>query len=160
MKASYFTPDTREFIRLLAEHDVRYVIIGGEAVIFHGHARVSNNVDFFYEPTPENVDKLYEALDFYWTGDIPGLRSKDDFFIEGATIQFGDSPHMIVLYNSIQGVTFEEAWESKVEESIRINRKKYPLYFIGVEELIKNKKSLKRPKDKEDLKYLQELHRA
>ncbi len=154
MKASYFSVDVQEFIRTLSKHDVRYVIVGGEAVIYHGHARVSQGIDLFYEPTIENAEKLYAALDEYWLGEIPGLKSFEGLLIIGATVQFGDLPNMIVLYNSLTGVSFEEALESRVEENIRLKGKKYPLYFIGLEELVRNKKALKRPIDNEDLKYL------
>ncbi len=154
MKASYFSVDVQEFIQTLSKHDVRYVIVGGEAVIYHGHARVSQGIDLFYEPTIENAEKLYAALDEYWLGEIPGLKSFEGLLIIGATVQFGDLPNMIVLYNSLTGVSFEEALESRVEENIRLKGKKYPFYFIGLEELVRNKKALKRPIDNEDLKYL------
>jgi hypothetical protein len=157
MKASYFSTDVQEFIRMLSKHDVRYIIAGGEAVIYHGHARLTNGIDFFYEPTIENAEKLYAALDEYWLGEIPGLKSFEGLLIIDATVQFGDLPNMIVLCNSLTGVTFDEAWESKIEENIRIKGKKYPLYFIGLEELVRNKKALKHPIDKEDLKYLKAL---
>jgi len=157
MKASYFSTDVQEFIRTLAKHEVRYIIVGGEAVVYHGHARVTNGIDFFYEPTIENAEKLYASLDEYWLGEIPGLKSMEGLLIIDATVQFGDLPNMIVLCNSLTGVSFEEAWDSKVEESVRINGKKHTLYFIGLEELVRNKKALKRPIDNEDLKYLKAL---
>jgi len=159
MKASYFSTDVQEFIRALSKHDVRYIIVGGEAVIYHGHARLTNGIDFFYEPTLENAEKLYAALDEYWLGEIPGLKSFEGLLIIGATVQFGDLPNMIVLYNSLTNVSFEEAWESKIEESVRIKGKKYPFNFIGLEDLVRNKKALKRPIDNEDLKYLKALIR-
>jgi len=81
----------------------------------------------------------------------------EGLLIIDATVQFGDLPNMIVLCNSLTGVSFEEAWDSKVEESVRINGKKHTLYFIGLEELVRNKKALKRPIDNEDLKYLKAL---
>ncbi len=157
MKASYFSEDVQEFIRTLSNHDVRYVIVGGEAVVYHGHARVTNGIDFFYEPTLENAEKLYAALDEYWLGEIPGLKSMEGLLIIDATVQFGDLPNMIVLHNSLTGVSFEDAWDSKVEENVRIKGKKYPLYFIGLGELVRNKKALERPIDNEDLKYLKAL---
>ena len=46
-----FSADTLEFIRLLAKHSVRYVIVGGQAVIFHGYARFTGDVDFFIRTT-------------------------------------------------------------------------------------------------------------
>lgn len=157
MKASYFSTDVQEFIRVLSVHDVRYVIAGGEAVVYHGHARLTNGIDFFYEPTAENADKLWDALDEYWAGEIPGLKSAEGLLLIGATVQYGVPPNQIVLYNSLTNVSFEEAWESKLEDSIRVRAKKYPVYFIGRDDLIKNKYALKRDIDKEDLKYLGEL---
>jgi len=157
MKASYFSTDVQEFIRALSNHDVRYVVVGGEAVIYHGHARLTNGIDFFYEPTSENAEKLWDALDEYWAGDMPGLKSAEGLLIIGATVQYGVPPNQIVLYNSLTNMCFDEAWDAKVDESIRIRGKKYPIYFVGLEDLIKNKTALKRNIDKEDLKYLNAL---
>lgn len=157
MKASYFSSDVQEFIRVLCDHDVRYMIVGGEAVVYHGHARLTNGIDFFYEPTAENAEKLWNALDEYWAGEIPGLKSAEGLLLIGATVQYGVNPNQIVLYNSLTNVSFEEAWETKVQESARIKGKKYVVYFIGLEDLVKNKYALKRDIDKEDLKYLNAL---
>ena len=157
MKASYFSTDVQEFIRVLANYDVHYIIVGGEAVIYHGHARLTNGIDFFYEPTVANAEKLWDALDEYWAGDMPGLKSSEGLLLIGATVQYGVPPNQIVLYNSLTNVAFDEAWEAKVEESIRFRGKKYPVYYIGLEDLIKNKNALKRDIDKEDLKYLNAL---
>lgn len=49
LDATHFSPDTRAFIELLNTHGVRYMIVGGEAVIFHGHARLTGDVDFFFD---------------------------------------------------------------------------------------------------------------
>ncbi len=157
MKASYFSSDVQEFIRVLSYHGVRYVIVGGEAVVYHGHARLTNGIDFFYEPTTDNAENLWNALDEYWAGEMPGLKSAEGLLLIGATVQYGVPPNQIVLQNSLTDVTFEEAWQSKVEESVRIRGKKYPLNFIGLEALIKNKYALKRDIDLEDLKYLKAL---
>ncbi len=154
MKASYFSSDVQEFIRALSDHDVRYVVVGGEAAIYHGHARLANGVDFFYEPSIANAEKLWEALDEYWAGEIPGLKSSEGLRIIGATVQFGVPPNQVVLCNSMTNVSFEEAWESKVPEEIRMRGKRYSVFFIGLEDLIRNKTALKRDIDKEDLKYL------
>ena len=51
MTGFVFSQDTRDLIRLLAVHKVRYLIVGGMAVIYHGHARLTGDVDFFYEST-------------------------------------------------------------------------------------------------------------
>lgn len=157
MKSSYFSSDVQEFIRAISDHDVRYIIVGGEAVVYHGHARLTNGIDFYYEPTTVNAEKLWDALDDYWAGEMPGLKSAEGLLLIGATVQYGVPPNQIVLYNSLTNVAFDEAWDAKVDESIRIRGKKYPIYYIGLENLIKNKNALKRDIDKEDLKYLNAL---
>ena len=49
MMAGYFSPDTQDFLRILARHQIRYLIVGGEAVIYHGYARLTGDVDLFQE---------------------------------------------------------------------------------------------------------------
>lgn len=155
MKAFHFSPDIQEFILLLAKHKVRYVIVGGEAVIYHGYTRLTGDVDFFYERSSENARSLYEALIEFWEGVIPGVDSFEEFLKAGTIIQFGVPPNRIDLLNTVDAVSFEEAWKNKIDEEIESGSKKYPVYFIGVEQLIKNKMFVKRFKDMEDLKYLQ-----
>jgi len=46
MKASHFSRDIQEFVKLLSEHQVKYVIVGGEAVIYYGHARLTGDNDW------------------------------------------------------------------------------------------------------------------
>ncbi|HVO84377.1 MAG TPA: DUF6036 family nucleotidyltransferase [Syntrophobacteria bacterium] len=154
MKASHFSRDTQEFLLLLTRHRVNYVIVGGEAVIYHGHARLTGDVDFYYEGSRENALKLYAALREFWSGDIPGVSSWEEFTEVGVIIQFGVPPNRLDLLNSIDGVAFEEAWENRVEVTAEISGKTVPVYFLGLNELIKNKEAMKRPKDLEDLKYL------
>ena len=71
IEAAHFSPDTREFIRLLDQHGVRYVIVGGEAVIYYGYARLTGDVDFFYDRDVANVRALFAALTEFWDGSIP-----------------------------------------------------------------------------------------
>ena len=52
IKESAFSADVVEFARLLQRFAVRYLVIGGEAVIFHGYPRLTGDIDFFYERTP------------------------------------------------------------------------------------------------------------
>ena len=154
MRASYFSKDVREFLKLLAAHKVKYIIVGGEAVIYHGYARLTGDVDFFFEPSKQNARKLYEALKQFWAGEIPGIRTFEELMEIGLILQFGVPPNRIDLINQISGVTFRDAWENKTIDSIESAGEEIPIYFIGLEELIKNKKAIGRPKDVEDLKYL------
>jgi predicted nucleotidyltransferase len=154
MRASYFSKDVREFIKLLAAHRVRYLIVGGEAVIYHGYARLAGDVNFFFEPSKQNARKPYEALKEFWAGEISGVESFEELKEIGIILQFGVPPNRIDLINQITGVTFPGAWENKTIDSIESAGEEIPIYFIGLEELIKNKKAIGRPKDMKDLKYL------
>ncbi len=157
MKASHFSPDIIEFIYLLAKHQVEYLIVGGEAVIYHGHTRLTGDVDFFYKASQENVIRLYQALNEFWENDIPGLQDSKELLEPGIIIQFGVPPNRIDLVSRIDNVFFDEAWANRIIEKITSKKRTFPLYLIGLSELIKNKSSLNRPKDQEDLKFLKQL---
>ena len=89
IEASHFSPDTAEFIRLLNKHGVKYVIVGGEAVIYYGFARLTGDVDFFYDSGPNNVKSLFRALTEFWDGSVPGIEKSEELMEEGLILQFG-----------------------------------------------------------------------
>lgn len=152
--AKHFSPDSLAFISLLAEHEVRYLIVGGEAVILHGRSRLTGDVDFFFANDASNVEHLFAALDDFWGGDIPGLDAASDLEPDGMIIQFGLPPNRIDLINSISGVGFTEAWLGKVDAVVVDGDTEIPIRYIGLEALVKNKQATGRPKDLDDASYL------
>ena len=152
--ASHFSPDTRAFLGALAAKEVRYLIVGGEAVILHGHVRLTGDVDFFFARDRENLGRLFSALEEFWAGDIPGVESPADLAPEGLVIQFGHPPNRIDLVNDIDGVSFDEAWAGRVDAVVPTESGEVLLTFIGLEALVKNKRASRRPKDLDDLAYL------
>lgn len=154
MSPSAFSTDCIEFISVLNAHKVKWVIVGGEAVIYYGHIRLTGDVDFFFSYGEDNVKKLWNALNDFWDENIPGNLAEKDLAEPGNFIQFGIPPNRIDLMNQIDGVSFDEVWENKVVEYIQTEQKKIQVNYIGLEQLIKNKSLSNRPKDQEDLKYL------
>lgn len=154
VEASHFSPDTRAFIELLHDHGVRYLIVGGEAVILHGHARLTGDVDFFFARDSANVERLFKALQQFWDGDVPGLDRAEDLEPEGLVVQFGVPPNRLDLMNDIEGVAFGEAWRGRVECVLSTGAGDVPLFYIGLDQLIENKRATARPKDLDDLDYL------
>ncbi len=154
MKSTYFSKDVQEFLFLLDKYHVRYVIVGGEAVIYYGYVRLTGDIDIFFDSGQDNTTKLYDTLIEFWEGEIPGIKNVDELAEPGVIIQFGVPPNRIDLINKIEGVIFHEAWEEKVIETITINNQVISIYYIGINQLVKNKSSLDRPKDLDDLKYL------
>lgn len=157
MKSGYFSEDIKEFISLLHELDVKYLIVGGEAVIYYGYPRLTGDVDFFYDADENNVAKLFKVLLEFWDNDIPGIKDEKELRVSGYVIQFGVPPNRIDIMNSIDGVDFKEAWDNKKTEYVEISDLKTPIYFLGLKQLIKNKRDSARQKDLDDLEYLSKL---
>jgi hypothetical protein len=134
---SLFSDDTREFIALLDRFRVRYLLVGGEAVIYYGHARLTGDADFVYDPSLVNARNLYTALDMFWGGNIPGVSSPEELTEPDLVIQFGVPPNRIDLINTIAGVTFDQAWESRVVLSMDTPSGAIDIQLIGLEDLIK-----------------------
>src|ERR1700730_18681692 len=114
-----YSPDVLEFIRLLGRFKVRYLIVGGEAVIFHGYPRLTGDIDFFYERKPGNVARLFEALEVFWDNDVPGVRTANELLDPGVIIQFGRPPNRIDLHSQIDGVSFGSAWNSRIPVGLK-----------------------------------------
>lgn len=151
---SYFSPDIRDFLLALHEHEVRYVIVGGEAVILYGHARYTGDVDFFYEPSEANARLLFTALTGFWEGKIPGVSNPAEFLEPRIVIQFGRPPNRIDLLNHIDAVSFGEAWATRHIVDYHTGERVLPLNYLHLEHLVRNKRATGRPKDLDDVRYL------
>lgn len=60
--ANVLNEDFHDFIVALNNNGVKYILVGGFAVILHGHARVTGDMDVWIEPTEENYKKLWWPL--------------------------------------------------------------------------------------------------
>ena len=145
-----FSADLQDFLRLLHRHAVRYVVVGGAAVIHHGYPRFTGDVDFFYERTEENTRRLYDCLAEFWNGSIPEINDPSELMEEAVVFQFGRPPHRIDLLNTIDGVDFALAWQSRVEAVTG----GVPVHYIGKEALVANKQASGRYKDLDDIEHL------
>jgi hypothetical protein len=146
--------DLREFIELLNSHEVRYLIVGGHAVAFHGYPRMTGDIDFFLEVSEENARKLVAVLAQFGFAGL-GLTAKD-FLEPGAIIQLGYPPHRIDLVTSISGVTFAQAWEHRVYGQVE----GLAMVFVDKPTLLANKAASGRPKDLADLDALSKSSRG
>jgi hypothetical protein len=140
--------DFREFIGLLNAYRVKYLIIGGYAVGFHGYPRYTKDLDIWLLVTEENADVALKALNQFGFGSV-GLQ-KEDFLNPDNFIQLGYPPKRIDLVMSCDGVDFETCYKSK----IKIEADGLEIDFIDLESLRKNKLSTGRPQDLADLDNL------
>lgn len=157
MKASHFSTDIQEFLLLLQKFEVRYVVIGGEAVIYYGNPRLTGDIDFYYQSTDENVEVLYNVLLKFWGDNIPGSIEPADLKEYDSVFQFGIPPNRIDLLNNIGDLSFDDVWQDKKSETISITGRQVTIYFIGLHHLIMAKEKAGRNKDLDDLKYLQNI---
>src|SRR5699024_11508097 len=123
MKASHFSSDVQEFLFLLQQYEVKYVIIGGEAVIYYGNPRLTGDIDFYYQVSDKNVKALYNALLEFWDEDIPGSIGPVELAEPDAVIQFGVPPNRIDLLSSIECLDFDNVWRSKRVETVSLKNR-------------------------------------
>ena len=154
IRKTNYSDDALELMTLLYKHQVEYLIVGGQAVIYYGHVRLTGDIDLFYNQTEKNVEKFYNVLLEFWNNDIPGIQNKKDLMEKNVIFQFGVIPNRIDLISKIEAVNFTDAWQKREIVKINTGKEIVKVYFIDVENLVKNKEALNREKDKEDIKFL------
>lgn len=143
-------PDFRDLFELFNSSKVKYIVVGGYALAFHGAPRYTGDIDIFVSPDTKNAGRIMSALEKFGFGAV-GL-SATDFKKPGQIIQLGVPPVRIDIVTSISGVAWNEAFSNRVEGSYGDVR----IHFIGRNHLITNKKAVGRKKDLADLEALGE----
>ena len=141
--------DFKEFIQLLNDNQVKYLVIGGYAVAVHGHPRYTKDIDIWIEISEENAQKLVTALTQFGFDSL-GLTS-DDFQTPNQIIQLGYPPNRIDLITNPDGIDFQTCYDSKIEVTLN----DIPVKFINLDNLKKNKLASGRLQDLADLENLQ-----
>lgn len=154
MNADRFSSDVQEFLRLLAKHEVRYLIIGGIAVIYYGHGRLTGDVDFLYDCSADNVRRLWAALSEFWGGSVPAVDTGDELTNPELVVQFGRPPNRIDLIASLKSVAFADAWRNRTHESIECGGATIPIWLLSLSDLRASKLEAGRAKDLDDLEHL------
>ena len=142
--------DFSEFVALLNQHKVEYLIVGGYAVTVHGYPRYTGDLDVWIKADKETAIKMMQVLEEFGFGAL-GLQ-KQDFLEPEAVVQLGYPPVRIDILTYIDGVTFAECYPQKVVldiEGLLVD-------FISLPDLLKNKISSGRTRDLNDLENLTE----
>lgn len=140
--------DYEDLLRSLNKHKVKYCIVGAFALGFYARPRYTKDMDIFVEASKENGAKIIKALKDFGLGTLK--LSEDDFTKEKQVIQLGYEPVRIDLLTSIEGCAFNDVWQHKKQGKYG----KTKVFFIGLNDLIKNKKALNRKQDQADLELL------
>src|SRR3989339_1911894 len=101
--------DIENLLKLLKEHNVKFVVIGAMAFPIHGYSRATLDTDIFIEPTPENAKRAFTALQKfgYDMSDI----TLDDMLQKKLLIR----QYMVEtdIHPFVTGVSFDEIWEHR-----------------------------------------------
>ncbi len=142
-------PDFKEFFQSLNDNQVRYLVVGGYAVAFHGYPRYTKDMDIWIELSHENAARMVKALDQFGFASL-GLK-QSDFLVADQIIQLGYPPNRIDLITSLAGVTFDECFDKR----LRVEIERVEVNFIDLDNLRKNKRSTGRLQDLADLEKLE-----
>ncbi|MEM7549168.1 MAG: nucleotidyltransferase [Bacteroidota bacterium] len=146
--------DFREFVGLLNDNRVKYLVVGGYSVAYHGFPRFTGDLDIWINPTLENGSRMLIVLEKFGFGNM-GFKA-NDFMQVNKVIQFGVEPLRIDILTAVDGLeSFDEAFEKRNTSklsSLKIN-------FIGYSDLIINKKASNRLQDQRDVEELSKVNK-
>ena len=142
-------PDFKEFLKSLNSARVKYLLVGGYAVIHHGYRRATDDLDIWIAVDPANARRVSRVLqDFFGfsANEVP-----ETWFLErGRIFMIGREPARIDLLTEPSGIEFAACYPRRkrvIWDGIRV-----PL--LSLEDLRKNKAASGRPKDLADLHNL------
>ena len=140
--------DFKEFLKLLNDQEVKYLLVGGYAVGYYGYPRATADMDIWIAVAPDNAKNILAAFHQF------GMRSPeldaDTFQMVDKVIRMGLPPMRIEVLTSIDGVLFEDCFPRR--QIVELEGVKVPI--ISLDDLKKNKKASGRHKDLDDLEHL------
>jgi hypothetical protein len=142
-------PDFDEFIESLIVHGVEFLIVGAYALAVHGAPRFTGDLDILIRPTVDNASKALDAVRAFGfpVADLQPEQVADRRRI----LQMGVEPVQIHVMSAISGVTWEDAWQDRMEG--RLGR--HHVAFLGRTTFLRNKRAAGRPKDLADIDALE-----
>ena len=140
--------DFKEFLRLLNDHGVEYLLIGGYAVGYYGYPRSTADIDVWVANRLDNAGKLTRVFTDF--GMISEDITPELFLNPGNIVRMGVPPVRIEVLNEIDGVDFDECMVNSENGMID----GVPVKLISLPDLKRNKRASGRYKDLEDLEHL------
>ena len=138
-------PDFREFIDCCIGADVRYLVIGGYAVVHYGHVRLTKNLDLRFERTVDHASRLMTALSRFGFNSIE--HSTAELTNQDVLFRIGHPPRQVDLINSPPGLEFGVRWDRR--ETVGVDGT--PVMVVGRDDLLILKRASGRPRDLADI---------
>ena len=139
--------DFKEFLQLLIENKVRFLIIGGYAVAWLGRPRNTDDLDIWIDCSQDNAEKTVTTLNTFGF-DMPELQP--ELFTRGhGIVRLGNPPWKLKIFVDILGVQFNDCYERRTFWPVG----ELDVPMISLPDLRKNKEASGRPKDFADLAH-------
>jgi len=163
-------PRFYDLLRVLCEHEVAFVLIGGFAVSLQGFVRTTKDIDIVPESTRENVSRLWNALtsvaarpaeigDFK-PSELPVAFTREGLIEGGGNwvlyTTLGRIDLMPYVEDTEGELTYEELRESA--ERVDLPQVGHPIWVASVEHLIGMKEHANRDQDRIDITALRMAH--
>lgn len=151
-----FIEEHQQMLLALAKNNVQFMLIGGYAVIFHGYARTTADMDIWLALGNDNKERLAKALrEFGIDDESLSIFNSIDFTKPQNVFYFGKEPRRIDFLTMVSNVNFEDAY--KQAGSFTLENVKIPV--IHYNQLILSKLTSNRVKDKADIEELQRINK-
>jgi hypothetical protein len=147
----FVNSDFSDLLKIFSDNKVKYLVIGGYAVIQHAEPRFTKDLDLWISTDPENATAVYTSLRQFGAP-LEGLTSAD-FSEEGYFYQMGSPPVRVDVLMGIPGIEFSEAWKRRVD----VMFDDLPVTFISRADLIVAKRASGRPQDLIDADLLAQV---
>jgi predicted nucleotidyltransferase len=144
--------DFRDFLKLLNSNGVRYLIVGGYAVAYHGHPRSTGDLDIWIAVDHANAEKTAAAVREFG---MPAADTTAELFSrKRKIIRMGVPPVRIEVLTGVSGVEFEDCYARRIAADLD----GITADFISLHDLRINKRAAARHQDLEDLEHLPPEH--
>jgi hypothetical protein len=134
----------------LHQYKVRYIVVGGMALNYHGIIRATKDIDLFLEASRDNMVNFLQAMEA--AGFETALEANPASLLSVDITVFKDIIR-IDLLTKVTGLEFESAWKNR--NTIRV--KKNPIFVASLDDLIASKEETGRTIDAQDLEKLRIL---
>ena len=143
--------DYRDLFAACNDHEVRFLVVGAYAVTFHARPRFTKDLDVWVDPSPENARRVVSALRAFGAPlDAQGVTDHD-FQQAGIVYQIGLAPNRIDVLTSADGLEFSSCWQRRVAAQYG----DVAVAYLCRADLIRNKRTVGRPQDLEDVRALE-----
>ncbi|MBN1773464.1 MAG: hypothetical protein JXB32_19535 [Deltaproteobacteria bacterium] len=141
--------DFEDLLALLEQHQVRYLIVGGLAFIYHAKPRYTKDMDLWIDPDPENTARANQALAAFSSPRLLSAGRPDEI------LQIGVAPSRVDLLQRVGEVDFAAAWSRRIRDAygaVQCN-------WVDLETLLRIKSAIDDPRHQDDAAVLREVKR-